>query len=111
MPARLLVPSWVSCHCDAHGTALSRTRVRASGERVAGTWAGVRLGPDKGPWVDWSVAVQGSWLAILPPGSDGGGMATAPGHGAAARVAAAGRTALQAHVSVWKRSVRWRLAR
>lgn len=61
MPARLLVPSWVSCHCDARGTALSRTRVRASGEWVAGTWAGVRLGPDKGPWVDWSVAVQGSW--------------------------------------------------
>lgn len=36
------------------GTALSGTQVWASGERVAGIWAGVRLGPGMGPWVAWS---------------------------------------------------------
>lgn len=64
-----------------------------------GEWA-VASGLSRGPKVDWSGAVQGTgWEVMGAPQK------------AVARVAEAGRMAPQAHVSLWKRRVRWSLAR
>lgn len=87
------------------------TQVRASGERPAGTWnlCGLGVGAECGALGRLECRCADG-LPSSHLGSDRAGNGNRP-QTAVVRVAAAHRTAPQAHVSVWKRSVRWSLAR